>query len=127
MVIKLPETRKVLFEKYNGETAAEELFYSLLDGCEKTTRIEKYTNERFLGYKKESEFIFGLYDYSENDKTSSITHHFQMNSKIYLEFSKILTDYFIVCKFIKEQVKKHVLFNNYDVSVFHEDSWSSFK
>ena len=127
MVIKLPETRKVLFEKYNGETAAEELFYSLLDGCEKTTRIEKYTNERFLGYKKESEFIFGLYDYSENDKTSSITHHFQMSSKIYFEFLEIFMDYFIVCEFVKKQVKKHILFNNYDVSVFYENSWSNFK
>ena len=63
-ILKIPETRKVLFEKFNFDKAVEEIFVERLDGCEIIIKngIEYYfiknKNILLIGHSCRTEFYF---------------------------------------------------------------------
>ena len=119
-VIKLPEIRKVLFEKYSSMTA-EELFLFYINGCEIIVILVERRG-KCIGFKKENKFIFALYDYSVTDENN----YFQIGENVWYEFERELTnDYVILSKFFITQLKKHGLFEK-EVGVFHNNDWSDF-
>lgn len=55
MTICLPIKRSVIFEKFNTQIAAENYFFDLIDGCERTQW--KYNEYHFI-YEKDNKTLF---------------------------------------------------------------------
>ena len=99
MIINLPITRKVLFEKHNSMMAAEELFMFYIDGCE--TLFEE--NLRVLGtyFVKDNVRLFENYYLKVID-----VNHFRIKNSIFVELYKCISDYSLFNSQMRNFIKK---------------------
>ena len=99
MIIKLPVTRKVLFEKHNSMMAAEELFDFYMDGCE--TSFEDNYAVSGTYFIKNNVSLFENYYLKGID-----VNHFRIKNSVFIELDKCIPVYSLFNSQMRNFIKK---------------------
>ena len=132
-IIKLPETREVLFEKFGGEDMIkqidmQEFFYNKLDCCQ-IIMLEECPNSFF--FIKKATYLFEIYNFDEKEqKQKSKNGYFCVRyDEIWSVFeSRYGLNYQQIQVFIQGQVEKLLKLNGFTPSLlkrFSQRWWKS--
>ena len=77
-ILKLPVTRKILFEKYNFDISIDEFLYSIIEGSEKRKGKWEIIRE-FDFYTKNEKLVFSVYS-PETDKNVKVVYFYYIQN-----------------------------------------------
>ena len=112
-IIRLPEKREVLFEKYSKQIEMENFFYEKLNGCE-IRFLKNHPNYTF--FIKNDKCLFEIYEFDEKTKKQeSKNGYFNVRyDEIWSVFySRFGLDYEQIQVFITSQVEKLLKLNEF--------------
>ena len=129
-IIKLPEKREVLFEKWNEESSKqiemENFFYEKLNGCQ-IRFLKDYPNYTF--FIKNDKCLFEIYKFNEKTQKSKNRNFNVRYDEIWSVFeNRFALDYQQIQVFIEHEVEKLLKLNGFTPSLlkrFSQRWWKS--
>ena len=109
-ILKLPESREVLFEKYNPYIAMEEIFYSKINNCEIVNDVSQFERYSKQMHHRANEYIFYIKDNKVLFYHLIITHS-ECNNSVFVDF------YSMFSHLVSHLVKDYKL-NRYEAVYF---------
>ena len=117
-IIKLPEKREVLFEKYSKQIEMKNFFYEKLNGCE-IRFLKEYPS--YIFFIKNNEILFEIYEFDKTKKQESTKNQESKKGNFNVRYDEIWSvfenrfalGYEQIQAFITSQVEKLLKLNRF--------------